>query len=64
MKLATLHDGTRDGTLVIVSRDLARAVAVPEIARTMQRALDRWDSVGVHPQGRVCARRTEVRQMR
>ena len=45
MKLATLHDGTRDGTLVIVSRDLGRAVAVPEIARTMQRALDRWDSV-------------------
>ena len=45
MKLATLHDGTRDGTLVIVSRDLARMVSVPEIARTMQQALDHWETV-------------------
>jgi len=45
MKLATLHDGTRDGTLVIVSRDLARMVSVPEIARTMQQALDHWEAV-------------------
>jgi fumarylacetoacetate (FAA) hydrolase len=45
MKLATLHDGTRDGALVIVSRDLARMVAVPEIARTMQRALDGWETL-------------------
>ena len=43
MKLATLKDGTRDGRLVIVSRDLARCVAVPEIARTLQAALDAWD---------------------
>ena len=43
MKLATLKDGTRDGRLVIVSRDLARCVAVPEIARTMQAVLDEWD---------------------
>ena len=43
MKLATLKDGTRDGRLVIVSRDLARCVAVPEIARTMQAALDEWE---------------------
>ena len=45
MKLATLRDGSRDGTLVVVSRDLTRCVAVPEIARTLQAALDRWDSV-------------------
>ncbi len=44
MKLATLKDGTRDGTLVLVSRDLARAVAVPEIAPTLQAALDAWDA--------------------
>ena len=44
MKLATLKDGTRDGRLVIVSRDLARCVAVPEIARTLQGALDHWDA--------------------
>ncbi len=43
MKLATLNDGSRDGRLVIVSRDLARCVAVPEVARTLQAALDDWD---------------------
>jgi fumarylacetoacetate (FAA) hydrolase len=43
MKLATLRDGSRDGRLVVVSRDLARAVAVPEIARTLQAALDDWN---------------------
>ena len=36
MKLATLDDGTRDGALVVVSRQLSRAVAVPDIARTLQ----------------------------
>ncbi len=45
MKLATLNDGSRDGRLVVVSRDLARAVGVPEIARTLQAALDGWDAV-------------------
>jgi len=43
MKLATLRDGSRDGRLVIVSRDLARCVAVPEVARTLQAALDDWN---------------------
>ncbi|MEO8303571.1 MAG: fumarylacetoacetate hydrolase family protein [Betaproteobacteria bacterium] len=43
MKLATRNNGTRDGELVLVSRDLARCVAVPEIARTLQAALDDWD---------------------
>ncbi len=45
MKLATLKDGTRDGTLALVSRDLARAVAVPEIAPTLQTALDEWNAI-------------------
>jgi fumarylacetoacetate (FAA) hydrolase len=44
MKLATLKDGSRDGRLVVVSRDLTRALAVPAIARTLQAALDDWDS--------------------
>jgi len=44
MKLATLGNGTRDGELVVVSRDLARCVAVPEIARTLQAALDAWSA--------------------
>ena len=43
MKLATLKQGGRDGTLVVVSRDLATYQAVPQIAATLQHALDHWD---------------------
>ena len=42
MKLATLRSSSRDGQLVVVSRDLNKAVAVPHIATTMQAALDDW----------------------
>ena len=42
MKLATLKDGTRDGQLVVVSRDLKTAHIADGIALTMQRALDDW----------------------
>jgi fumarylacetoacetate (FAA) hydrolase len=42
MKLATLKGG-RDGKLVVVSRDLQRARAVPAIAATLQSALDNWN---------------------
>jgi len=42
VKLASLKASGRDGTLVVVSRDLRRAVAVPNIARTLQAALDDW----------------------
>ncbi len=45
MKLASLKNGSRDGQLVVVSRDLRRAVAVPQIALTMQYALDHWPAV-------------------
>lgn len=41
MKLASLNQG-RDGVLVVVSRDLTRAVRVPQIAATLQAALDDW----------------------
>lgn len=41
MKLASLNQG-RDGVLVVVSRDLTRAVKVPQIAATLQAALDDW----------------------
>lgn len=44
MKLASLKAGGRDGTLVVVSRDLSRCVAVPRIAKTLQAALDNWES--------------------
>ena len=43
MKLATLQQGGRDGTLVVVSRDLTRCQTVPAIARTLQAALDDWE---------------------
>jgi fumarylacetoacetate (FAA) hydrolase len=43
MKLATLKDGGRDGTLVVVNRELTRAVVVPDIANTLQQALENWD---------------------
>jgi fumarylacetoacetate (FAA) hydrolase len=43
MKLATLRDGTRDGTLLVVSRDLRQAVKADHIAPTLQAALDDWD---------------------
>lgn len=42
MKLASVKGG-RDGRLVVVSRDLTRAVEVPRVAPTMQAALDDWD---------------------
>jgi fumarylacetoacetate (FAA) hydrolase len=44
MKLATLKDGTRDGRLVVVSRDLSRAAPTPQL-KTLQAALDDWDLV-------------------
>ena len=45
MKLASLKRGGRDGTLIVVSRDLTRAVEVPSIAATLQLALDRWSDL-------------------
>jgi fumarylacetoacetate (FAA) hydrolase len=44
MKLASLKEGGRDGTLIVVSRDLARAVKATGIAPTLQRALEEWDA--------------------
>ncbi|HSI58269.1 MAG TPA: 2-keto-4-pentenoate hydratase, partial [Ideonella sp.] len=45
MKLATLKDGSRDGRLVVVSRDLARAADAAPVAATMQYALEHWEAV-------------------
>lgn len=44
MKLSTLKDGTRDGRLLVVARDLSRAALVPHV-KTLQAALDDWDAV-------------------
>lgn len=46
MKLATIRNGSRDGELVLVSKNLRGAVYVPDIALTMQKALDQWDKTG------------------
>ena len=43
MKLATIKDGTRDGRLAVVSRDLTRALDAAAVARTMQGAIEDWD---------------------
>ena len=43
MKLATLKDGSRDGTLIVVSRDLKRAQKADHVAPTLQAALDDWN---------------------
>ena len=45
MKLGSLKEGGRDGTLVVVSRDLSRAVKATAIAPTLQRALEDWSNV-------------------
>ncbi len=42
MKLASLKEGGRDGTLIVVCRDLTRAVRATGIAPTLQAALDDW----------------------
>lgn len=45
MKLGSLKEGGRDGTLVVVSRDLSKAVRATGIAPTLQRALEDWDNL-------------------
>lgn len=42
MKLASIDNKTRDGQLVVVNKELTKAVKVPEIAETMQTAIDNW----------------------
>ena len=44
MKLGTLRDGSRDGCLLVVSRDLRHAVRASEIATTLLSALDSWST--------------------
>lgn len=44
MKLGSLKEGGRDGTLIVVSRDLRSAVKASGIAPTLQAALDDWSN--------------------
>ena len=62
MKLATFRNGTRDGALVVVSRDLTKAVtAESAIAglRTLQQLLDDWQNTGLAVE-RIYAELNEV----
>ena len=45
MKLATYQDGSRDGQLVVVSRDLETAHYATGIAHRLQQALDDWNFI-------------------
>ncbi|WP_322044692.1 fumarylacetoacetate hydrolase family protein [Paraburkholderia sp. J67] len=55
MKLASLKNGKRDGALILVSRDLTRAVAADDIAATLQQAIERWAEVEPQLQARYAA---------
>jgi len=43
MKLATFNDGSRDGQLMVVSRDLGQAQFATGIASRLQQVLDDWN---------------------
>jgi len=45
MKLASLKEGGRDGTLVVVNRQLTHYATVNNIAPTLQYALENWQAV-------------------
>ncbi|UYN93167.1 MAG: fumarylacetoacetate hydrolase family protein [Enhydrobacter sp.] len=45
MKLGSLKEGGRDGTLIVVDRDLKRAVRATSVAATLQKALDDWVNI-------------------
>jgi fumarylacetoacetate (FAA) hydrolase len=45
MKLATLKNGSRDGRLAVVSRDLTRAAFADDIAPTLLHAVEQWPAV-------------------
>jgi fumarylacetoacetate (FAA) hydrolase len=42
MKLGSLKEGGRDGTLIVVDRALTRAVTAANVAPTLQKALEDW----------------------
>jgi fumarylacetoacetate (FAA) hydrolase len=62
MKLASLRAGGRDGELIIVDRALRKRIAVPEIAATLQAALDDWQHL--EPRLRAAAAALESQDLR
>ncbi|MCT8266571.1 fumarylacetoacetate hydrolase family protein [Afifella sp. JA880] len=61
MRLATLNDGSRDGSLVVVSADNRRYTPAGGIAGTMQEAFERWQEA--EPQLRALAVRLDIGQI-
>jgi fumarylacetoacetate (FAA) hydrolase len=59
MKLATLKDGSRDGRLAVVSRDLRHAAWADAVVPTMQLAIEHWDEVAARLQALYVALNAE-----
>lgn len=57
MKLATLKHTSRDGRLVVVSRDMTRALDASAVAPTLQQAIENWSVV--EPRLQALARQLE-----
>src|SRR5690349_10558373 len=62
MKLATLRDGTRDGTLLVVRSDNAVFAPASGIAPTLQAALDGWERT--EPKLRALAQKLESGELK
>ncbi len=59
MKLASLKEAGRDGTLIVVDRELKRAVRATNIVPTLQKAIEAWPTMGAEAQR---ARRRSARR--
>ncbi|MGZ8335960.1 MAG: fumarylacetoacetate hydrolase family protein [Allosphingosinicella sp.] len=57
MMLATIEDGSRDGALVVISRDHRRRASAADIAPNLQAALERWTEL--EPKLRALAERLD-----
>ncbi|MBV8193185.1 MAG: fumarylacetoacetate hydrolase family protein [Alphaproteobacteria bacterium] len=57
MKLGSLREGGRDGTLIVVDRTLTRAIRATGVAPTLQKALDDW--AAAEPQLKALAQALE-----
>ena len=55
MRLATLHDGSPDGRLALIAPDGANVAPVPDIAPTLQAALDDWPTIAPRLEARAIA---------
>ena len=53
MKLASLNDGTKDGKLIIVSKDLKYYTDASNISPTMQSAIDNWSNIKAKLNGKA-----------